>query len=120
MKCFTLVIVILSLYAGYAAAIRCFECDSDMNSTCADTFEASGFQPKDNCTSCEKVKGKKEGIQFVGRTCDTSALPDKCHSETIDGVDGDVCWCSKDLCNSALSVFARLSLILGLLVRLIF
>ncbi|KAH3697037.1 hypothetical protein DPMN_084522 [Dreissena polymorpha] len=58
------VICILSLYAGYAAAIRCYECDSITNSACEDTFKADGFQPKDDCTTCMKVKGRKDGIQY--------------------------------------------------------
>lgn len=103
-SCLAALCFVLLYTVNPSHAITCYDCISGTTG-CADTFSASGVDTCTGAAQCVKSKGKIGGIESVVRSCLTvSATKDGCTSAKVGGVEGTVCYCSTDHCNSATSM----------------
>ncbi|XP_060588136.1 uncharacterized protein LOC132743615 [Ruditapes philippinarum] len=98
------VLCILYLHGSGVSALDCYSCTN-----CNDPFKASGVSTMSCSISCMKIKGERDGNQFVLRSCGTLDV-DKCEKQKYEGVDVEACMCKGNLCNGADDIKMRLTL----------
>lgn len=108
--------IIYSLIAGKGveSSITCYECNGSTGSqNCNDKFKDAGILIQScNDTSCYKVTVTIGDHKHIERGC-ASTLGDKaCDTDTVNNVNGKVCICSTDLCNSSQSLLVSFNVLL--------